>query len=1271
MLLTVAARNSIVRFVAEHGASYALGTRVEIASVEINWHRWTVTGLSIEEPSVAGEYQVTVDRVSVVPSFGRGVREGVWVELVVIDQPKGHLRFDRDGKLLSVFPESESSESAAIGTIPVHNVIVKEASLAIHQIGKQTLVVDQVDLFVRCADRIQARCRIGRLFGGELAAGGDFDAKDFSGQSWVDLTGIRLETQTLAKLPFVPESINAEPSYANVDLKVHSLHPPLEADLLDQQVKCVLRITDVTTERFGVLCDEALLESKFVDRMARAKLTANPFGSRFSIRSEADWKAINPRATVDLRMEPFGLGDAANEMAQVLATDFPALAKIPKLGSVVEAVAHASVEMVGRQLKFSGQSTIESSNNQIASIKLPSISFNSEVHGTAPFDDVAALDGAMKGGVNIAAFELNELAVGVGMPEVSGAVSGGLDFEIPLQTVTRIETLVAKAGVHLAKVSAFDFALDETSIRCHLDQGIATIHSDPISIRDPEAELVAQLRPAAQVALVGEAKLATELYCLVQPTESVIRRFGLESLDPRGRLETHVLARCPLEHVARASDWNVTAGIQSTEVRLVGEKLSDIAWEIEISRGAVTAPPVNLRWRTSNASLSIDGDIGDDVRVEGTFAVDSILLQEVSAIVSRFSQTPLPLSGSAAIDGTFELHASPGKGTFTAIAAGEAKLADATYARSDIGDARLSWSLTPEGLSLETGSDDFLGGNFRITADMNQLDWTTTQVQGKFSEIDVPALVAISGQTLASTGVLQGGFSVTSLASLEELTGQAWVETKQVSIEQIPLQLDRATVTLSEQAVLAEVDGSVLYGRFTGSMSTRLDQLIEFASQPTMVIEQAPVVGRVKLVGLALDQVASTFRLSRELRRVGGSVSGECVRDASSLDGRHLCRVSGSLENLRYQGVGLSQICSLDAVIHRDRIELNRLQGRFADGRINGTGMLTIGAVPSGYFDCVVSRVNLRRAASAVGVNDISGSATLRMRSRIGPVITGHADVQLDHLVAAGVGVRQATFPIDWSFRPTSTTARWQCRAGRLSVGGGTVRIATEGRYTRSLDMVTSVQVQRVDLSKLMQRGSIGSGIIDGEVSLRAKHARSINDFVGTYDFEMSNIEALQFPVLDQLPRMVSLSAPTPGKGQDGAIAYGRIGGGIVHIEEVAVYQSNVQVMVTGKANFNQKLDLDVVASTSSDSPTDQLVSLLDSPLMLAAPAPVALIVKANELLKDRVVNVHVGGTAGRPVLRLQTGKQLGQNAVKFFLANSFGSTVTGLAELRSKQQRR
>ena len=369
--------------------------------------------------------------------------------------------------------------------------------------------------------------------------------------------------------------------------------------------------------------------------------------------------------------------------------------------------------------------------------------------------------------------------------------------------------------------------------------------------------------------------------------------------------------------------------------------------------------------------------------------------------------------------------------------------------------------------------------------------------------------------------------------------------------------------------------------------------------------------------------------------------------------------------------VRLSDRITGDVTVLDDRIELHRIDGRFADGRVLGKAQVRIASNPTGTFELAATRVNLRRAAAPFVSQPIAGTGTLQLRGRIGQVINGRADVSVHHGAFAGVSVPDAKFPIDWSYSLPSKVARWKCRAGMASAGGGTVRISSEGSYSTSLNMTTSARIQRVDSSKLMRGKSVGAGIVSGTMTLRAKRARSIKNFAGKYELTLANVKALEMPVLDNLPSMVSLSPPRPGQGEDGGTVHGRIAGGLVYVDQLSISQSNIQVMMSGNATLDGRLDFDVTASTQANGPADQLLELADSPLMLAAPAPIALVAKANDLLKDRVVHVHVGGIASRPTLRLQPGKQLSQDAVRLFLKNSFGSTTADLATRQSQPTRR
>ena len=234
--------------------------------------------------------------------------------------------------------------------------------------------------------------------------------------------------------------------------------------------------------------------------------------------------------------------------------------------------------------------------------------------------------------------------------------------------------------------------------------------------------------------------------------------------------------------------------------------------------------------------------------------------------------------------------------------------------------------------------------------------------------------------------------------------------------------------------------------------------------------------------------------------------------------------------------------------------------------------------------------------------------------------------------------------------------------------------MTTDGSYRRHLDMNLIAEVSHVDTARLMTNRSNGAGIIDGRATLQARRANSLEHVSGTFGFKLSQVEALQIPVLSEVAQAIELptiSGMSKRDSQDGGVVRGRLSGQVIYVDEIAIQQSNVQVLVDGKSTIDGRLDLDLTASTGETSPTEGLVSMLHSPLMLAAPAPVALIAKANEAMKDRVVNVHVGGTIARPLVKVQPAKTLTQDAIRFFLSSSVGSSVAGAAMQSRNQKRR
>ncbi len=1257
--LGVLARNPIARLAGTIAGSAFLDTRVEIGNLDIGWSQITVDDVTVFEPAFPDQVQLYVARVALIPSLRRGFSDGVWLERLTIDQPEMHLRFDQHGNLLSVFPQaSDSTSTDSPATIPLQHLVVNQASAIVHQNGRNELRIENVNLYAEFSNEIAARLSVPSILSGKIDFRCRLDAKTFAGSTCLDVVGMELDTRQLADLPLAPDTIGDEPLAASFAMSLQGTHPPSDWDFRHHLLTGRISTRNISSPRFGQLCQRVDLEVKQADGIVGAKIQADPLSGKFEFEVSAD--CTQPIITAELTTS---LQDCD---LQRITEHVPELAE---LAGTAMATGSANATWNDGKLDFRGGVRTALRENRFDSVTLPTMTAEFSTHGTLVPTRTNPLQGVLEGSFATTSFKLTEMTSQADSLPIVGEMLASGKIYLPLDRVKDPTSYRADAQLQLRDIAAVELGVPDCEITALLRDGIATIGAAGVGLHDASGKAIVDLRFQAVASLLEGGRLDANADVQMEPTGELVEMLGLNGIDPRGHFSCRVDAGCLMSELASTRGWTANASAHTQSVEVAGESIDDVDLHIELDQGELISSPLVLKWRDNTITVQTEGELNDTLAVRAKLNSPNLKLRDVSEVLSRFSPSPLPLAGLANIDGQLFFSQELNSGKRTAHASGSANLEQAVCFRTRIGEASVRWLANLDGLILSTSSDDFLGGRFDVNARIAELDWTNTQLDGTFAEVQVPRLISLTRQKLPSTGVLDGGFRVTSIASMNDLSGEGWIRSRQATLQNVPLELAQGFVTVQQGRVTAGGDGHIADGRFTTSAQTSLPSLLEFFARSSPQLSKIPITAQFHLDHLPMSPLVLKLHLPLDIRFLGGSVSTDIVRDAAALDGRHLATVTASVDELRWKHAQLSNRISANLVVHPNQIELKSVHGNFADGSLSGKAIVQLGNTPTGRFDFVASRVNLRRATSPFGLADISGSGTVNLHGRLGQMVTGHADVTVENAVAGGVDVRHVRLPIDWTVRSAARTVRWQCRAGMVSVGGGNVRIATEGSYANSLNMNSTLRIERVDLAKLMRRGSAGSGILDGVVSVRAKQARSPQQIVGTYDLEMKKIEALEFPVLNQLPKMVSLSPPVPGRGEDGGTIHGRIGGGLVYIDEVALHQSNVQVFVAGIATMQGKLDLDVIVSTESTSPADQLVSMLNSPLMLAAPAPVALIAKANDLLKDRVVRVHVGGTAETPTLRLQPGKQLTQEAIKFFLTSGFGSTATRVADMRPETQ--
>src|SRR5690606_10091991 len=130
------------------------------ASIELGRSTLRVTGVVLGEHvrlgrSHSGEAQATVARATIKWAPWHGMRTGIWISAVVVDEPCLHLRFDRKGNLISHFPASEREPRESGGTIPIARLSVNQAQLVVHQDGRDPFSITNVCVQAEFGDSIQ------------------------------------------------------------------------------------------------------------------------------------------------------------------------------------------------------------------------------------------------------------------------------------------------------------------------------------------------------------------------------------------------------------------------------------------------------------------------------------------------------------------------------------------------------------------------------------------------------------------------------------------------------------------------------------------------------------------------------------------------------------------------------------------------------------------------------------------------------------------------------------------------------------------------------------------------------------------------------------------------------------------------------------------------------------------------------------------------------------------------------------------------------------
>lgn len=1223
--LAILVRNPLADAVIEYVGSMVTGNSVTVGKIQIGFSQIAIDNLQVRESSLAGVPQVTVRSIRVVPSIWRGLRQGVWVESIVVEEPVLHVRFDEQGQLLSQFPSSsgDSDPEPQPLQLPFEQVTVTDAAVVIHQAGKEACSIGGASLTATVDASIHVEAEIAELLGTRLHVESCVDKGTLGGRTTLTLAPLELDSQRLAQIPMVPATLADHPVHGTLSVHMQAEHPANDLDLRNHSVDLQVKLADIDSAELGPISQGIDLRASQKAGLALLTIAGPIFDGQLQVDARSNLAADVPTAVLACKLSATQIGPLIRRF-------------VPDAAVAVAASLDGTAEASWKDevLSFHGQLAPSLTGIRAENVSTGDVLTKLECHGSFAPTREQPLAGTLTFATSSEGIDLQALTHQLGAKTVLGNVRFHGAGTIPLATVADVGTYLAIANVETTTISCEGIQLEPFALEARVENG-------NLGVTLPQAVVSVQ-RPFDRPAdcLVNQLQLADTL-----------------------RVESQLNFSSPIMWLHRPEAWTAVANLDVRGLSIAQETISDFATSCHLTGGVVGLSPCSIRWRDTTCNIVASGDLRDQAFATVQFSAEPISLWQVGDLASRFSARPLHLAGTARAAGS--VHVDLRTSSFTA--GGDLTLANATYGKTSIGNAQLTWSADPQAARLQSGSEDFFGGSYAVEAKLQSMDWTQTAVVASCREIQLARLASMSGKNLPVTGTLDARLSVSSIADLNTLQADGWLTTRGASFKEAPIQVAAARLNVNKGLATATVRGTALDAAFNVDASSQLGQLAAWLQNENRQLERVPVFGQVRVDGVGVKSAMDVASGTRNSLPLDGSVSVSCVRDGTSVDHGLLASMVCSAENLRWNRAVVARRIVANSTFSPTQFRLTRLDGNLADGTLAGDADLRIAQTPTGTFRLSLDNVNLRRAAAPIPgmAGKVSGAMSVSVFGRVGSVTSAAVNIRASNIAVGDLVVREIRMPVDCSLQMQSSQVHWNCRGGAIKLGGGNVVVNSEGALKNGrASMSSSVTLQNVDTARLLRGNSINAGVIDGTVKLQANRAQRPEDLVGQFHIELSRIKSLEIPgteTFTQLIKMPTLSLPDASQ-EDGGTLDGRLAGGLLHIDSLSLAKSGTLVLMDGTSTLDGRLDFNVVAFTSQSGPADELLSFADSPLMLAVSAPVAVVAKVNEAIKDRVIHVHVGGTSARPTIRLQPAKTLSQDVLRFFVAGTLGSPVANIA---------
>jgi hypothetical protein len=802
--------------------------------------------------------------------------------------------------------------------------------------------------------------------------------------------------------------------------------------------------------------------------------------------------------------------------------------------------------------------------------------------------------------------------------------------------------------------------------------------ADPPAKRDPNAKrpgLVSSiLKGAAKIVKPADAPAAERAYLNINigfkdvDLTELLKAAGVElPVGVGGKASLQLQLGLPTENPDNLKAYRLNGTIKSKKLSVDALAIEDLSAKLNYRDGRLTV--TDFTGRMPGGAFTANGtvDVGGKYPYQAAVKFEKVSLAGIEQIKGVLPPA-FAIGGEATVTASAEGTFSPlalttrGDGRITGLRAGDLAADDLTF----------RWEGDTEVIHVRQAAAKLFGGELTGSFDIPLRRDTAGSGALKLKSLDLAAVgkALIGNEDLKVEGKADGAVKFRVPAAGEggprDVTAELDLQAPTLKVQlgpgrTIPAKKLRGTASMIGGEFTYRLTAEALGGEIILEPPPKKTEPKKAPKKAEPKKEDGLSLGQVRFRSIQLAQLLDVIGQKNTLGGLNADLSGELPLTTDE-EGRLVGTGRIRADRIRYgdaevatTGSALVRLTPRETILDdvslsvgegfiRARLALNRIDPDRSYARV------TLTNVPARrlffLFPNLASQIDL----------PVDG----RLTTGLGREWRGSGVVTSTRGTVYGVPVTNVRLPLDWVIHPQTGRSEVRLREASATAAGGQVTAKAEVNLFADLPARLGGEIvfRNVNLADVARETGkvIGNLPISGRFQFSANQFRSADDLSGTLVATLGESQAFALPVLSAiLPYIGGFGRDSTTRVTEGEVR-AALGRGVWQIQKATLTGPSIDLYAEGSVTTGGRLNLNVVASSSSNRPSEIIVRRLRA-IPMAATQPLApnALTTALSALGNYVVYLEVNGTTAAPTVRLDTLRTVSEGAVRFFVYRFIG----------------